>query len=55
MSKKPTQAKTGFARLLELAMMKKPLVIGSLVLSAFYISPCSIRFTEYLLYEFQAV
>ncbi|MDR1620259.1 MAG: ABC transporter ATP-binding protein, partial [Clostridiales bacterium] len=32
--KKPKQAKTGFARLFELAMTKKPLVIGSLVLAA---------------------
>jgi ATP-binding cassette subfamily B protein len=34
MSKKIKQRKTGFARLFELAMMKKPLVIGSLVMSA---------------------
>jgi ATP-binding cassette subfamily B protein len=31
--KKPAQPKTGFARLLELAMMKKALVVGSLILS----------------------
>ncbi|MDR1001110.1 MAG: ABC transporter ATP-binding protein/permease [Clostridiales bacterium] len=31
--KEPASPKTGFARLFELAMMKKPLVIGSLILS----------------------
>ncbi|MDR1328198.1 MAG: ABC transporter ATP-binding protein, partial [Oscillospiraceae bacterium] len=31
--KKPAQPKTGFARFIELAMMKKALVVGSLILS----------------------
>jgi ATP-binding cassette subfamily B protein len=45
MDKKTKQPKTGLARLWEFAMMKKPFVFGSLVLSA---AASVISFVPYL-------